>query len=296
MKISNKSIFTGALILSCVATNIHADGYIDPPPELWSGIYVGASVSGGKGKATTSYNQSATNTSLVINATPAVTTSSRIVANASGFLKGNSTGTTTDLFLGYNYHNEVKRYLLGGQIEGNIFNTVTMTTNGLVSTNSTTYNLIGTPSQTYNQFKSVISNRISMTTNLSAIARVGYLTQPNILVYGLFGATEGNFIISDFTAFNNINSTTPSNKSLWKLGYSAGGGIEHKFNSNWSAIAEYRYIQINNIKLDTYTSVPTQLTTNNLNLISTTNTSEVTTSTRNNFNMNVGKIGILYRI
>ena len=63
--------------------------------------------------------------------------------------------------------------------------------------------------------------------------RVGY-TVDRALVYATGGFAYGH--IKD----KGVSSTTETDST----GYAAGGGVEYKFNPNWSAKAEYQYINL----------------------------------------------------
>ena len=120
---------------------------------------------------------------------------------------------------------------------------------------------------------------------LSFIGRAGILVRPNTLVYGLVGPTEGHFT-------RDTGEAQTANRNVWQLGVSAGGGIEHKFNSNWSFIAEYRYLHFN-VDSAGSTGSASFLTNTSSN---TTATNKTAVTAQTHVGVNVGKIGIVYRI
>lgn len=68
--------------------------------------------------------------------------------------------------------------------------------------------------------------------------RVGYLVQPNILIYGQGGAawTQANVKFTDATG------TQVGELSKNKTGWTAGGGVEWMFVPHWSAFLEYNFM------------------------------------------------------
>ena len=118
------------------------------------------------------------------------------------------------------------------------------------------------------------------------LVRAGYLVQPNILIYLLGGGVEGNFVLPSGEFFD-------AQRNLWKLGYTAGLGLEYRFNDNWSVLGEYRFIHfdINRNESEPANSVSTSPD-------GTTITVDQSTFSRTfdtDFDFNMGKIGIVYR-
>jgi outer membrane immunogenic protein len=80
--------------------------------------------------------------------------------------------------------------------------------------------------------------------------RLGYLTSPNTLVYGLLGYTEASF--SDPTlSISGFTTATVSAKLPALSGWSTGFGIETLLASNLSLKAEYRYTELDKESLGT---------------------------------------------
>lgn len=82
-----------------------------------------------------------------------------------------------------------------------------------------------------------------MSTNVrsfaTAVGRVGYLFEPNTLVYGLGGGAWAwdRYKVSTGAGVEFGNATET------KSGYVVGMGLEHKFSRNWSVFAEYDYLR-----------------------------------------------------
>ena len=68
--------------------------------------------------------------------------------------------------------------------------------------------------------------------------RVGYLLRPDFLTYVKGGAAGGSF---DYTDNNSVDDFK-GDGSEWRTGWTVGGGIEYKLAQNWSAFAEYNYV------------------------------------------------------
>ena len=67
-------------------------------------------------------------------------------------------------------------------------------------------------------------------------ARGGYAMN-NILLYGTLGLAYGTL---------RMQILGPASKSRTRLGWAGGAGIEVALTSNWSAKAEYLYVDLNN--------------------------------------------------
>jgi opacity protein-like surface antigen len=69
-------------------------------------------------------------------------------------------------------------------------------------------------------------------------ARVSYLVQPNLLLYGQGGAAWTQWDVT----FNNGLGSQVGEVSGTKTGWTAGGGVEWMFIPHWIAYLEYNYI------------------------------------------------------
>lgn len=70
--------------------------------------------------------------------------------------------------------------------------------------------------------------------------RVGFLITPATLLYATGGLGIANSSYRVFAVDAGGNNVLMNSKST-RIGWVAGAGIEHKFNSNWSAKLEYQY-------------------------------------------------------
>lgn len=73
--------------------------------------------------------------------------------------------------------------------------------------------------------------------------RLGWLVTPNTLFYGTGGLAVGSikYNVSIFSA-GFLPPAVSMGGSYTQLGWTAGLGLEHKFNRNWSVKAEYLYV------------------------------------------------------
>jgi outer membrane immunogenic protein len=90
--------------------------------------------------------------------------------------------------------------------------------------------------------------------------RVGFLADPSLLLYGTGGVAVGEvkyasqatatvvlFAGSTFTPppLSTVTVAAPGvSESQTRVGWTAGAGVEKKFNQNWSAKAEYLYVDL----------------------------------------------------
>ncbi|PJD91496.1 MAG: hypothetical protein CK424_06725 [Legionella sp.] len=259
--------------------------------ELWNGPYLGLHFAAGSGKMKENSSVSA----RAINSISGgfgrnVTTTSTIIR---GFSSGTLTGSEADVFIGYNVHQPYSRLVWGGQLEGTIFDDISIKTIGTnnQSSRAITQNFNGsgviTSTSTVDMPQSSVSQRnINIESMFSFLGRGGFLLEPHTYFFGLVGGTEANMTIP--------NGTDPigSRRSWWVLGWTAGTGVEYRITEHWSFLGEYRYTALNytlhwenpnsNTRVD---SVQTNVNTNN-------NYADSQAS----LNLNLGKIGVVYRI
>ncbi len=260
--------------------------------EQWSGVYFGAYLGGGQGYSSSTYSQVSQATSITTSTGGAVLPSNtRARSTTSGELTGlNTNAAVADLFIGYNYHHDDAKLLVGAQFEGTVFSDITTKSAKVLNTMTTSTNVLTGVSVSNYSYNGIVT-RYQLGSILSVVARAGVLARPDTLIYGLIGPTEGNFSIPDAVEPTFFNSTQ------WKIGMSAGGGFEHKLNKNWSILAEYRYLYFNNINNTSTLTTPASTSSfgNGAVVNNTTTTSTVVTTWKNNFSMNIGKIGVAYR-
>ena len=149
-----------------------------------------------------------------------------------GDFSGQVTGSMVDLFAGRNWR--FGNFIVGGQVEATIASDIAASVTGPLQ------------SKQVQQFGGVISSSASgATTNgnepqlkfrAGLVGRAGFLVQPNLLLYGLAGLEFGHFIFPD------ADDTFGSANRNWASGYTAGAGLEARYDDHWSLRAEYRYL------------------------------------------------------
>ncbi len=77
--------------------------------------------------------------------------------------------------------------------------------------------------------------------------RLGVLALPNLLVYGTGGAAIANVKTSDSAFFAQDGSTNAASSNTTRTGWTAGGGGELAFASNWTAKLEYLYVDLGTV-------------------------------------------------
>jgi TonB-dependent siderophore receptor len=84
----------------------------------------------------------------------------------------------------------------------------------------------------------------------SLLARAGYAWD-RLLVYGTGGLAFGDFNlqsgIGGQDSLGNFYYAAAQDRSLWRLGWTAGAGVEYAITPRWSARAEYRYSDFGHI-------------------------------------------------
>ena len=95
-----------------------------------------------------------------------------------------------------------------------------------------------------------IDAHISSEVQGSLRARAGYAWN-RLLVYGTGGLAFGNFnlqsSIGGQDALGNFYFAAANDRSLWRLGWTGGAGVEYAITPRWSARAEYRYSDFGHI-------------------------------------------------
>ena len=96
----------------------------------------------------------------------------------------------------------------------------------------------------------VIDAHISSYFQGSLRARAGYAWN-RLLVYGTGGLAGGNFDLQSNIGgqdqFGNFYYAAADGRSLWRLGWTGGAGVEYAITPRWSARAEYRYSDFGHI-------------------------------------------------
>lgn len=206
----------GAVALVFSASMASASGPIAPPPPVmvaqlpattsWTGFYAGGSL----GFGSANYDIDATYTNPPLSAGLNLPD-----LGAQGVLFG--------LQAGYN-HQLSSNWVIGGQIDAM----------GSNITNDASLNLAFGPTTISGTYDLTVSSMYTIS------GRLGYLTSPNTMVYGLLGVTRGNFS----GAYNlTVNALPPTSGSYdFSLnGMAVGIGMETMLNDHLSLGVEYRY-------------------------------------------------------
>jgi outer membrane immunogenic protein len=185
--------------------------YKAPPAELvfnWSGFYVGGNVGYGWGEADIGARGLSKNLQL-----PA----ERI--DAGGFLGGVQAG----------WNHQIGGFVLGAEVDFSWSDINGDVTSTIVA----------------GKDKGSASLSSSVTWIATATARVGY-TWDRFLVYGKIGAAWAHFDYdhSDSVTIRRVTTVHHANASETRSGWTIGTGIEWAFWGNWSAKAEYNYIDL----------------------------------------------------
>ncbi len=203
-----------------------------PPPPLWTGFYAGVNLGGG-------WSANSQNNSYLPYSDPGLPLGSAVVggpANLFFYPGGGQTNSNTGGVIGggqVGYNFQFGQSFLGG-VETDFQGTSLTGGNqgnyaGIYpSPYGTTFNAAGivTPLVTGN------GGNVGLPWFGTVRGRVGWLATPTLLFYG-----TGGFAYAGVTAFQQSTTAT---------GWTAGGGVEWMFMPNWSAKAEYLYIQVSN--------------------------------------------------
>lgn len=236
--------------------------------DPWSGPYWGASFGGALTRSRVASQETFTAASAAI-APPSNILGYSIVANTDG----SNSGATLDAFVGVNF--KLAPYVLGGvQLEGTLSE---LDFNSEGTRAYTYFDANGPTGQTaVGPFRPHVHSRWMV----SALGRVGVLAEPSTLVYAIAGVTLAHF------DYQNVadNPFYQTGERYWAVGGSAGGGIEHKIDQNWSVRAEYRYTRFRDVDVSN-------------NFLWSTNTMFTQTNaiqTRFENEMHVGRLGFSY--
>ena len=277
------------------------------PVEYWSGFYLGTHFGAGSGAMNESFSDRSSEVVVTPNnpADPfSPLRSTYTLISGSGSRNGDASGSNLDFFAGYNIHPQASEYVIGGQVEGTALSTITMKAYGkrTVSTHTKTF-ISGNalpPTETMRAGFNQSETSNNLTSTFSFIGRAGLLVKPNLLFYGLIGATEGHFVNIDSgntasTTSNVASNITGNSRNAWHLGLNAGAGVELKLTDHWSLLGEYRYLRF---RFDSNGAVATNSTA--VNQITNTQTGSNSYSssqfTHSCFNFSSGQMGVVYQI
>jgi outer membrane immunogenic protein len=131
--------------------------------------------------------------------------------------------------------------------------------------------------------------------------KIGFLATPSIEVYGTGGLAYGGVRTNSFSwqevSIQSADEFGPGISSYagTKVGWTAGGGVEWMFMSNWSAKAEYLYYDLGSV--NTYNGQMVMVW-NNHQIVSGITAGDIGLSiisqSKVNFNGNIARVGVNY--
>lgn len=195
-----------------------------PPVMTWNGFYVGANVGG-------SWKEGQTRSALLPLEAPVYSSNGALVATGTGVVSNNtegSAGITGGLQAGYNWQVS-PMFVVGAETD---FQGTSLGSggNGNSAARALSLNTVG--------FGDTVWVGTSAANQLqwfgTVRGRAGVAIMPQLLVYGTGGFAYGQV--------QRVNGLTAQNAV--QTGWTAGGGLEYKLNSNWSVKGEYLYTQL----------------------------------------------------
>jgi opacity protein-like surface antigen len=269
------------------AADMAVKGY-DPKPccLAWYGLYFGTYFGSGAGR--TSFDGTDTQTQRFVQTVPGTTVTQVFTDNGTFSGSGKPTGSVVDLFVGYNAKMS-DIVVVGAQLEGTVFSDITLKSTGLRnSTQTQTTTTVTGAGTTVATTTATASNTFDTYDELRSmfafVGRAGWLATQNTLLYLLGGGVLGNFVIPE------SQDPRGGDRSEWKLGYTAGAGVEQRLNKHWSLRAEYRYIHFDVQRDSSTADTQTQGTATT----TFTNTNNFARDYETKFDFHLGKIGIVY--
>jgi outer membrane immunogenic protein len=214
------------------ATPPRSAGLWQPTPtDTWSGFYWGSSFGVAKTRAQVNSNE----TYIDSNLQPPFSSLSG-VSNVAQSTGSSTPGALIDFMTGVNA--KMGSYLLAGlQLEGSLaeINFDSEGTRGYTYFDQNGFNgfTAAGPFHPYVHARWMIS----------ALGRLGVLTDPATLVYAIAGLTAADF---EYGQVTNNTFFEPGDR-FWARGWSVGGGVERKLGPNWSIRAEYRYTHFQDV-------------------------------------------------
>jgi outer membrane immunogenic protein len=222
-------------------------GTMGPPAKCdsWNGFYLGANAGGWWTQNNKIYT---VGTADFVN--PLFPFGAGLIANALADLGTNSISTDPYGFIGggqVGYNFQIKNLLVMG-IEADI--------DDLTQSNRTTIvnrviPIVGFPEN----YQTTLTAKKNINYLGTVRGRLGFLLYPSMLVYGVGGFAYGGVSSNEsFTANESLGPAAYStvfaqnnwNKNL--TGWTAGGGVEWMFMSQWSAKIEYAYYDLGVLK------------------------------------------------
>jgi outer membrane immunogenic protein len=219
-----------ALIISAVSASaadmaVKAPVYKAPPVEVdsWTGFYIGLNGGGIWGRDHLTSAPADAGTTTFFNACT--------VAGACPFDYGRGTGTSGEFGgqLGYNW--QVQSAVFGIETDIQWTNVSSSAAVALANTGPGFVPFTGAESAKLDWFG-------------STRGRLGFLAQPNVLLYGTGGVAYGSVSNSWNAAFNATNQIVNGTARDTRVGWVAGAGVEWKVNHSWIVGVEYLHMEL----------------------------------------------------
>lgn len=281
------------LVLSLAAMKASANEFVNNQyvhdVDVWTGVYVGAYFGAGSdNNVNQTFSSKGRFQQILI--TPTTTSTTVSLERTHGSLNGDATGSVANLFVGYNFRPRCTNFVFGAQLEGTVFNDITLKENGMEHSNDNQTQTTVSAAETTVTTTSSITNSTTTSSDelhstIGLVARAGYLVTPCILAYGLVGVLEGNFVAPE------NDDPTGGRRSQWETGYTLGAGLEYKFNPNWSLFAEYRFIHFDIDRNQSTVNSSLQFQPDNRFL----NQGKFSQHSSTALNFNMGNIGVVFR-
>ncbi len=251
------AILAAAVALSASAADLpsrKAALVYAPPAATWTGFYAGLNAGGtwainnnAQIYYSAVYSDPRNNAANVVNNIASLLSSYSVPTNsASGFIGGAQ--------IGFNDIIETN-YLVG--LEADFQGTSNSNAQSPISFQSMSFVFYSNALQ--RNATDTLSNLVTAYKNVAAFGsarmRLGYLITPSILFYGTGGLAYGLSNYNTFAAQDVVSPITDeigpggSSNSVFRLGWTAGGGAEWMFMNNWSIKAEYLYYDLGTTSL-----------------------------------------------
>ena len=260
---------------------------------MWTGFYAGLNAGGTWANrsyqiASAPYYLGSTNTGPNPSGNPDY--SAAAILGIAGSQSANSLGFIGGGQFGYNY-----------QFAGSFLAGVEADIQGIAGNGSGGSYWRNTSVLGENLFHHNYLSNVSVSSNLDYLGtvrgRVGYLITPTALVYGTGGLAYGGVNLSytgsqiGYNHNQDYATISPGYKAVnqTQVGWTAGGGVEWMFMSNWSAKAEYLYYDLGSVTTATGYTIAAKVrgVDPQINLINSSQASS-------RFNGNIARLGVNY--
>jgi outer membrane immunogenic protein len=211
-----------------------------PPPPLWTGFYAGLNIGGGWDASNGGQSGYSTYYDPRYAIGAPIYTTGRLPVNQGNNLfflpNGNTIGSQGGVVggaqIGYNF--QFNQFVLGAETDFQGTSLSGGGNNSPLTTYPAFYNNSGAFGTGNNlaAIGALTGANVSLSWFGTVRGRVGYLITPTLLIYG-----TGGFAYGQVSAWG--YNTTPT-------GWTAGGGVEWLFAPQWSAKAEYLYVDLSN--------------------------------------------------